>query len=44
VRRMLDVVGRLYSLYRDGLIEEPNTTTIKQAILERLIEEEAQNV
>jgi hypothetical protein len=44
VRRMLDVVGRLYSLYRDGLIEEPDTSIIKQAILERLIEEEVQNV
>jgi hypothetical protein len=43
MRRMLDVVSRLYSLYRDGLIEEPDASIIKQAILRRLIEEE-QNV
>jgi hypothetical protein len=43
IRRILDVVGRLYSLYRDGLIEEPDTSIIEQAILRRLIEEE-QNV
>jgi hypothetical protein len=43
IRRILDVVGRLYSLYRDGLIEEPDASIIKQAILRRLIEEE-QNV